>query len=156
MAIVQALKSVGDPGAIPPLTEVLRRSPDAGLRMAAANALGSLPGEESVEALDAALADPELWVRRNAALSLSAHRRGERAVPHLLEMLDPSNLSFLRDPDGELRRQALKSAIEALAGLGELSAVPLLEGLAKSDPDPRVQNAALKALEELRQSRRPR
>ncbi|HET6204486.1 MAG TPA: HEAT repeat domain-containing protein [Planctomycetota bacterium] len=150
LAALRALAAIGDDAAVAPIARVLRGDADRGLRMGAANALGSLPGEESVAALLAGLRDGEVQVRWNAALALAAHGRRE-GVPHLLEMLERANLSFFTGPRVEdLREEAVVSAIRALARLRVAEAAPRIEALARSDPNPRVQNEALRAQRELR------
>ena len=117
--------------------------------MGAANALGSFPGEASEKALLVALGDGEVQVRWNAALSLAEHGRRE-GIQHLLEMTDRRNLVFFRGREvEELRERTLVSAVRALGRLGVRESLPRIEELARSDPNPRVQDAALRAARDL-------
>ncbi|HKB17319.1 MAG TPA: HEAT repeat domain-containing protein, partial [Planctomycetota bacterium] len=110
LSALRALAAIGEPSAVPAVAKVLREDPDRGLRMGAANALGSLPGEEAAASLVAALRDSDVQVRWNAALSLAAVDRRE-GIPQLLEMLDRENLSFFTGPRAEdLREEAIVSA----------------------------------------------
>jgi HEAT repeat protein len=52
---------------------------------------------------------------------------------------------LLADPDAEIRRAAALS----LGALGTKEALPTLVRLAKEDPEPRVREAALRAVERL-------
>jgi len=60
------------------------------IRSAAAFALGVVGGEEAVNRLAAMLADAHSDIRFNAAAGLARHA-DRRAIPVLLEMLDPEN-----------------------------------------------------------------
>jgi len=150
-----ALGPLGDPAAVPVLGRVLRESPDEGLRIACTHSLGRLPGSASVEALRGALSDGSWLVRCNAAIALAFHGLDD-GKPYLLELLDREKLRGLRENAfrrEEDQQSALIEGIRALAGLRAEEAIPRIERLAAEDPSPKVQDAALRALEELRRER---
>ena len=110
---------------------------DAVGRESAALALGRLGAEETVDGLIAALDDPELAVRDQAAHSLFEllRRLGERGQGRLA--------ALLAHADPEIRR---RSAIElGRAADGEPECFDALRGALK-DSDPRVRAEALAAL----------
>ncbi len=74
------------------------------LRSTATYALGTLPGDEAMTKLAALLHDPSSDVRYNAAIGLARHG-DSRAIPTLIEMLDPPEQALL-DPDFELEALA--------------------------------------------------
>lgn len=83
---VEALGELGDRRAVAPLVAYLqmrRKEVYRWHKRLVANALGAIGGGEAVEALTAMLADPDLFVRRSAALGLI--RQGD---PVLLARLD--------------------------------------------------------------------
>ncbi len=98
--------------------------PSARTRAAAVRALGHVDRARDVaDALIAALADPDPWVRYFACQAL-ARRGDERAVPALVARLD--------DEAGQVR----VGAIEALAQFSEPRAIAALTSAAEgSDPD---------------------
>jgi HEAT repeat protein len=151
-ACAMAFGPLGDPSAVPLLERTLRESPDEGLRIACTHSLGRLPGEASVAALREALADEAWLVRCNASIALTFHGLDD-GKEYLLELLEREKLRSLRE--GAFRREedqekAVVEGVRALASIGAREAIPRLERLAEEDPNPRVQDAALRALEELR------
>jgi HEAT repeat protein len=116
-AVAVALARLRSPEAAA-LAQHLAGDPDARLRSAAAEALGAVEAEGSLETLARLLADPDAAVREAATRSLG--RRGGAAAPVLAQAL-------ARAPDGS---QA--SLARALGETGSPEAVkalaPLLEG----------------------------
>lgn len=98
----------------------LLSSPYDVLRCEAVQALGYLPGDESVEAISRALLDEDEDVRCDAISALS-HIADARVVPALIE-----NLKF--DPCGDVK----VLAIELLGRLHARDAIPLLRALVTS------------------------
>ena len=142
---ILALGAIGDPGAVPELVRLLAHQ-DAGLRKAAAHALGSFDTAEARAALTRALEDPVADVRWNAALVL-ARRREPAAAPVVAQMLDRSQLSTVPGLTPEQADDAVLQAVAAAAALGDPSLRPLLERLRDSDPNLKVREAARLALE---------
>jgi HEAT repeat protein len=142
---VWALGAIGDPAALPDLLR-LARGDDAGLRKAAVHALGSFPSEEARAALASALQDPAEDVRWNAAIAL-ARRRDARAVPVLLQMMDPSHLAQVPDLTTDQREDAVLQAVAASAAFSDPELRASLERLRDRDPSMKVREAARRALE---------
>ncbi len=154
ISVVWALASLGDE-AVVPLVVSMYQSSDPGVRKMAVYALGVLPDDGGHTTLRAALGDPTPDVRWNAAVALARHG-DERSAGVLARMLDrdlvtgqvsPSETRL--DPAGEV----MISGLRAMAGLGspavgeDLRSV--IAALAESDPNVRVQNAALETLDAL-------
>lgn len=135
------------PGAVEAVLDA-SRAPSAGdatdadraeLRSAAAFALGVLGGDEATERLAQMLGDAYLNSRYNAAAGLA--RQGDpRAVPVLVEMLDPANengvASETTDAARALKRAdiwtaAISSAARLSASPDEAALVPLIEALTR-------------------------
>jgi len=68
--VVYGLSRAEGARAVPTLASVLQGDPDAGVRRAAARALGGLPSGESAAALQSAVQDPDAYVRNEAARAL--------------------------------------------------------------------------------------
>jgi len=111
---------------------------DAGVREAAARALGRLQVEESeaANALLGALKDPSAAVRAAAAGAVASSRRPADSAADELERL-------LQDADPRVRRTAVSS-------LGELGRSPHALRRAIEDPDPAVRRTAARALGRLK------
>lgn len=98
--IAEAIGSIGNPIAVPALIEALENSVDFNDRWTLVEALGSLKDEAASPALVKTLSDPEIYVRRAAAIALG-------------EIRDPNTVAdlalALNDPDDDVRRAAAKS-----------------------------------------------
>ncbi len=137
---VWALGAIGDESALPELL-ALAGEEDAGLRKAAAHALGAFPQAEAREALASALRDPVEDVRWNAALGLA--RQGDaRSSAILLQMLDRAHLARLPELTADQQEQALLEAVKGAARLSDPALRDALTRLRESDPSPRVREAA--------------
>ena len=154
ISVVWALASLGD-DAVVPLVVSMYQSSDPGVRKMAVYALGVLPDDDGHTTLRAALGDPVPDVRWNAAVALARHG-DPRSAGVLARMIDRDRVAGLVaasetrvDPAGEV----MISGLRALAGLGspvvdeDLRSV--VAALAESDPNVRVQNAALETLDAL-------
>jgi HEAT repeat protein len=142
---VWALGVIGDPAALPDLVR-LARGDDPGLRKAAVHALGSFATEVAREALAAALQDPVEDVRWNAAIAL-ARRRDARAIPVLLQMMDPAHMAQVPDLAADQREDAVLQAVTAAAAFPEPEVRAALERLRDRDPSMKVREAARRAVE---------
>jgi hypothetical protein len=143
---------LGDPRAEASAIRILQQGDDAGLRAVAAIALQRIPGEAGRAALGAALGDPVLEVRANAALALAM--RGDPAGAGVLrDLLDPTVYQAEHGRDGakfaEARRisESRVAAIGALARLHRPEDRAEIERVAAKDDDLAVREAGMKALE---------
>lgn len=142
-----ALGTSGDPRAESALTLALQDE-DAGIRKTAAYALGELGLASSVAPLRALLEDSVADARWNAALAIS--RLGSDAgLPVLMEMIDRNLTAQVPGITPAQVEEAMTSAVAALAATGARDAVPRLRTLADTDPNLKVRQAALSALEVL-------
>jgi HEAT repeat protein len=140
-----ALGAIGDPAATPDLL-ALARSEDAGFRKAAVHALGSFGAAAAREAVAAALSDPALDVRWNAAVALARHGDA-RGAPVLLQMMDRAQLSGVPELTPEQRDDAVMQAVRASAALRDQRLREALVRAKETDPSLRVREAARLALE---------
>ena len=140
-----ALGTIGDPRAREGLAAALT-DPDAGIRKTAAFALGEMGDAGAAPALEPLLNDPVADVRWNAALAL-ARLGSDAGVAVLEQMLDRRLTSQVPDITPQQQEEAMVSAVRALARLRGSAARPLLERLAEEDPNLKVRQSALDALE---------
>lgn len=115
---------VQSPSVLPALLRAMR-GPDPGRRLETIRALGLLPGAESRQALETALASDldEIVVAATEALASSG---GAGAVPALLDVLDASLHAS--------RPQVSRRLIEALGRIGDERAVPRLAAILERRP----------------------
>ena len=142
-----ALWSLGKLGAKGLQEKVLEylNDPDPGMRKLAAHLLGSLNQEGSKLGLRAALSDPVDDVKWNAALSLA--KLGDSAGIDILElMLDRDYLSGHEQMDEILKEETIKSAVYAIGTLQVEGLKERLAELKDSDPNMKVRQAAIDAL----------
>ncbi len=85
-ALVSLLGRTGSPRAVPSLSPLARRSDDAGLRVVALSALGTIEGSPVDDVLLDALGSPLGGVRLAAALALSRVASAQAAKPLLARM----------------------------------------------------------------------
>jgi len=142
-----ALWSLGKLGAAGLQEKVLEylNDPDPGMRKLAAHLLGSLDRDRSKLGLRAALSDPVDDVKWNAALSLA--KLGDSAGIDILEMmLDRNYLSAHEQMDETLKEETIKSAVYAIGTLQVEGLKERLTALKDSDPNMKVRQAAIDAL----------
>jgi hypothetical protein len=144
-----ALGEIADRRATAPLLVALSDE-DAGVRKAAAFSLGLLADPEAAPRLREAIHDREVDVTWNAAVALA--RMGDPSGRDVLRSM--AHREFVerasRSGDPGSRSTVLMTAVRALAMIEDHGAVPALEALAASDPDLRVRQVAMEALESLR------
>lgn len=102
------------------------RDARAKLRSTAAFVLGLLDGEAAGDQLVRLASDPYPFVRYNAAVGL-ARQGDERAVPRLVEMLDPHNVELLKSDESQTevewnRIHVMRNALRAAKQLAEKNA----------------------------------
>ncbi|MEF8857250.1 MAG: HEAT repeat domain-containing protein, partial [Haloplanus sp.] len=134
MAAANALRRLGDPGALPALVEALD-DPNPQVRARVARACGAIGDESAADALAARLDDPVSNVRREAADALASIGTS-RALSPLLDAVDDAN--------DEVRY----AAVMALGGYQGPEAIdPLIEAL--DDDSDVVRRAAVFSIVEL-------
>jgi HEAT repeat protein len=133
--VADALIQTGDPGVVYFLRQAAGHT-DAGVRVAALEALGQLAGEADLPTLEIALDDPETAVQQAAVAALGM--MGGRAAVHRLTRL-------LLEADQELR----VAAASALARCGGEGWDVLREGL--EEEDLLTRRATVYGLSEIRQ-----
>ena len=153
---IEALGAIGDPRALPAILPLVA-APEPDIRKVIAHALGSMDGTETRSVLRRTLSDPVVDVAWNAALSLA--RLGDpEGAPLLARMLDRDYLRGVTraDEGGVPRRmteaqirQAMINALHGLVRLEDRSHLEAIRAIAVSDPDLRVRQAALQALDAL-------
>lgn len=124
---------LGSPAHVPHLVSLLG-SPDVGVRVAAAAALGNVPGEhEGASALSFALADEEPQVRAAACRSLGQLGADSAASSLMSATTDPSPL-------------VRSAAVSALVALDNPVALARLRAIIAEDPVPTVVVQAIAGL----------
>ncbi len=148
---IWALGMLADGGALETVLES-SLSEDAGARKMAAYVLGKLGQPRAIPRLQVLLEDPVADVRWNAAIALAslADRSG---LPVLRSMIDRSALSRQAQLSSEQSQVAIVGALKALALLRDKGSLPILEKVAREDPDLRVREAARQAVEAARGAR---
>lgn len=141
---ILALGAIGDASAVPELARLAAHT-DAGLRKAAAHALGSFDTAETKTALLRALEDGVADVRWNAALVL-ARRREPAAAPVVARMLDRAELSTVPGLTPDQADEVVLQAVAAAAALEDPSLRPALERVRDSDPSLKAREGARLAL----------
>lgn len=142
-----ALRQIAAPTIVAPLAEWMRAG-DVDTRKLAVWAIGSVETPEATAVLHAALDDDHVSVRGNAALQLAA-RSEPAAAPMIARLLDPAYVGDIPGITDLQRREWLMNACAAAATLRDPTLEQSLRHLEKSYSDPRVVNAARKALDHL-------
>lgn len=120
---------------------------DAGIRKLTAYALGHLGVPRSIERLKPLLHDSAADVRWNTALAL-AQLGDATGAPVLREMLDRQRLQGVDGLSDAQRQEAMINAMKALVLLRDPESRPVVERLAREDPDLKVRETAMKVLEQ--------
>jgi vesicle coat complex subunit len=111
--------------------------------------LGRLRDPRAVARLRVLLEDSVADVRWNAAIALAS--LGDRAgVEILRSLLDRQSLARQATLTADQAEIAIVGATKGLALLRDRDSLPLLERVAKSDPNLRVRSAAREAIEAIR------
>ena len=124
-------------------------SEDAGARKMAAYVLGSLGDPRAIPRLQVLADDRVADVRWNAAIALGS--LGDvSGLPVLRSMLDRAALARQAEITSEQGEGAMINALKALVLLRDAESLPVIEKLAREDPNLRVRDAARKAIEAIR------
>jgi hypothetical protein len=145
---IWALGMIGDPAALEPVLES-SLSEDAGARKMAAYVLGRLGDRRAIPRLRVLLEDAVADVRWNAAISL-ASLGDASGLPVLRSIVDRGSLSRQAALSADQSEVAIVGALKAIALLRDKDSLPLLEKVAREDPNLRVRAAARSAVEAMR------
>ena len=140
---VWALGMMGDRQALPTVLSS-SESEDPGARKMAAYVLGKLGDPAAIPRLKVLLEDRVSDVRWNAAIAL-AELSDRTGVEVLRSMIDRSALARQTALTSEQSEAAMVNASKALALLHDRESLPLLERVAREDPNLRVRDAARQA-----------
>ena len=141
---VWALGALADPRALETVLET-SQSQDPGARKMAAYVLGRLGRREAIPRLKVLLEDSATDVRWNAAIAL-ASLGDPSGLPVLASMIDRESLARL-SLTGDQPEAAMVNALKALSLLRDPESLPLIEKIARDDPNLRVREAARRAAE---------
>ncbi|HEY6064665.1 MAG TPA: HEAT repeat domain-containing protein [Thermoanaerobaculia bacterium] len=150
---IWALGMIGDPQALDAVLEA-SRSDDPGMRKMAAYVMGKLGARRAVERLKVLLEDRVPDVRWNAAIALASLGDGS-GVAVLRSMIDRDALARQAPLTSDQTEAAMVNALKAFALLKDEGSLPLLEKVAREDPNLRVRDAARSAIEATRKGAAP-
>ena len=145
---IWALGKIGDPGGFQTVLESLQ-SEDAGVRKMAAYVLGQLHDKRAIPRLQVLAEDRVADVRWNAAIALAEFQDGS-GLPVLRSMIDRAALMRQAELSSDQVEAAMLNALKALSLLRNPEMLPLLDELARKDPNLRVRDAARKAADSTR------
>jgi HEAT repeat protein len=142
---IWALGMLGDPRAVDTVLEA-SSSEDSGVRKMAAYVAGKLGDPRVVPRLEVLLEDRVPDVRWNSAIALATLGDGS-GIAVLRSMIDREALARQAALSADQAETAMVNALKALAILRDEGTVPLLEKVAREDPNLRVRDAARRAIE---------
>jgi len=145
---IWALGMIGDPRGYDAVLEA-SRSEDSGVRKMAAYVMGKLGDRRAVERLKVLLEDRVPDVRWNSAIALASLGDGS-GVAVLRSMVDRDALSRQAQLSSDQAETAMVNALKAFALLRDEGSLPLLEKVAREDPNLRVRAAARDAIDATR------
>lgn len=134
-----------------PLVESFLQNERQDLKITAAYVLGILGDRQSAVLIEPLLSDEARDVRWNAALSL-ARLESPAGYEELLKMLDRKTLAAYGDLSNSEVEQIMVNAAKGVALLEKPETEPVLARLADEDPSLKVREAALQALNVVRNS----
>jgi hypothetical protein len=145
---IWALGMIGDPRGLDAVLEA-SRSEDPGIRKMAAYVMGKLGDRRAIERLKVLLEDRVPDVRWNAAIALASLNDGS-GIAVLRSMIDRQALARQAQLTSDQAEAAMVNALKAFALLHDEGSLPLLEKVAREDPNLRVRDAARAAVEATR------
>jgi HEAT repeat protein len=145
---IWALGMIGDRRGLDPVLEA-SRAEDAGLRKMAAYVMGKLGDRRAVDRLKVLLEDRVADVRWNSAIALASLGDGS-GIAVLRSMIDREALGRQARLTSDQAETAMVNALKAFALLRDAGSLPLLEQIAREDPNLRVRDAARRAVEATR------
>ncbi len=145
---VWALGRIGDRDAVPAILES-SLAQDSGARKMAAYVLGRLGDARAIPRLQVLLEDPVADVRWNAAIALAS--LGNRSgLSVLRSIVDRPSLARQATLTADQAEVAMVNALKAFSALRDAESLPLLERVAREDPNLQVRQAARDAIEATR------
>ena len=142
---IWALGMLGDPRAVDAVLEA-SHSEDSGVRKMAAYVAGKLGDPRVVPRLEVLLEDRVPDVRWNSAIALATLGDGT-GIAVLRSMIDRETLARQASLSADQAETAMVNALKALAILRDEGTLPLLEKVAREDPNLRVRDAARRAID---------
>jgi hypothetical protein len=145
---IWALGMIGDRRALDTILDS-SQSDDAGARKMAAYVLGRVGDARAIPRLKVLLEDPVADVRWNAAIAL-ASLQDRSGLSVLRSIVDRQSLARQAALSADQAEVAIVNAVKGLALLRDVESLPLLERVAREDPNLRVREAARAAIEATR------
>ena len=146
LAATQAVGMIGTKKATPKLQDLVSKSDYPDERLAATIALGLIGDEKSIPFLKDLLEDEEPNIQWDAAIALA--KLGDISGVFIIEnLLDRQYLNAFPEVDEVEKDQAIMVAIKVSSRLKDDRFVTKLVGLAKSDINLKIRDAALKTLQ---------
>jgi HEAT repeats len=145
---IWAVGMIGDPRGLDAVLEA-SRSEDAGVRKMAAYVMGKLGDRRAAARLKVLLEDRVPDVRWNAAIALASLGDGS-GIAVLRSIIDRAALGRQAQLSGDQAEAAMVNALKAFALLRDEGSLPLLEKVAREDPNLRVRDSARRAIEATR------
>jgi HEAT repeat protein len=142
---IWALGAIGDKSSTPVIIEKLESS-DSGIRVMSAYVLGALEDPRAIPPLQGHLEDSSVEVSWNAAIALSRYNDASGSAL-LSKMLHRDYLAAYPRLTEERKEELMINAIQASRKLHTPELMARIKGISTSDPNPRVRDAAIKALQ---------
>lgn len=142
---VWSLGMLGDPRGFDAVLEA-SRAEDSGMRKMAAYVMGKLGDRRAVDRLKVLLEDRVPDVRWNAAIALASLGDGS-GITVLRSMVDRETLGRQAQLSSDQAEAAIVNALKAFALLRDEGSLPLLQKVAREDPNLRVRDAARRAID---------
>ena len=145
--VIYSLWAIGNIGGKESTSEIVEKleSQDASIRVMAAYVLGALGDPRAIPPLQAHLSDDSAEVTWNAAIAL-ARMQDDSGSDVLMKLLDRSYLNGFAEITEDRKAEVMINAIGAAKKLNTPGLMGQVRKLSSSDPNPRVRDAALKAL----------
>ena len=146
LAAIQAVGMIGAKTATAPLQELASKADYPDERLAATISLGMVGDSKSIPLLQKLLDDEEPNIRWDAAIALA--KMGDTSGAYIIaNLLDRNYLNAFPEVDEVEKNQALMIAIKVSSQLKDDRFVTNLVGLAESDINLKIRDAAMKTLQ---------
>ena len=146
LAAIQAIGMVGTKTATTQLQELASKSDYSNERLAATISLGLIGDDESIPLLQKLLDDEEPNIRWDSAIALA--KMGDKSGAFIIaNLLDRNYLNAFPEVDEVEKNQAIMIAIKVSSQLKDDRFVTNLVGLAESDINLKIRDAAMKTLQ---------